>query len=420
MSWLKDLFGTSKQTTTQTQGIPEWVEDAARRNYQTAEQVAAGQWPDNLGRPVQYAGTRVAGLTPMEQAARDRISGMSSAPYVSEAISGTRSATQRYGGSFGADASDLDLIRRGGERNPTQFGVRGAAEGAIMASGMPTDSGARGVAIGAGQRFADSDYQSFMNPYMESVFSAMNRQGDRDINNIRAQAAKGKAFGGSRQAVAEELARDRVSRQIGETAASAFNNAQGQFNTENNRGLQIAQLLEGINNAGADRLFRSGSTLGSLDLQTQGLQSGQFNQDRTAAMGAGSTLAGLDLQTQGLDAGQFNTDMARILTAAGQMGQLGQSQFGMDTGLAQLLASFGVQDRAIKQAGADAEYGDFLEARDYPIRMQQYLQSVLSGTPFERTTTTTAPGSSAATQLLGGAATVAGIGGPRGFDIWRR
>jgi hypothetical protein len=50
--------------------------------------------------------------------------------------------------------------------------------------------------------------------------------------------------------------------------------------------------------------------------------------------------------------------------------------------------------------------------------MQQYLQSVLAGTPFERTTTTAAPGSSALAQLLGAGATVAGIGGQSGFGLW--
>jgi hypothetical protein len=317
MSIFDNLFGTGRQTTTQTQGVPGWVEDAGRRNYVTAEQVAGGMYPDNLGRPIQYTGPRVAGLTPDEMTARTNARGIEGNPFLGEAAGMVRSAGN-------------------------------------------VDSGGRNVALASGQRFKDSDTQAFMNPYMDAVFGEIERTGDRNLNDIRARAAKAGAFGGSRQAVAESLQRDQTQRQVGQVAAQAFESGQQQFNTEQNRGLQIAQLLDQITNAGANRNLAAGQALGNL----------------------------------------------------------GQAEIGNDVTLVQLLNQLGGQERGIAQGIFDTQYGDFREARDYPLRQLQIPQSALTGTPFERTTTQSAPGASLLSQVIGAGATVAGAGGPRGFGFW--
>jgi hypothetical protein len=314
MSWLGNLLGTGKQTTTATQGVPGWVEDAGRRNLITAEQIAAGAYPENIGRPIQYTGPRVAGLTPDEMQARASARNVAGNPFLDEAAGM----------------------------------VRGAAG---------VDSGGRGVALASGQRFKDSDTTAFMNPYMDAVFGEIERTGDRNLNDIRARAAKAGAFGGSRQAVAESLQRDQTQRQVGQVASQAFESGQQQFNTEQNRGLQIAQLLDQITNAGANRDLASGQALANL----------------------------------------------------------GQAGFGNEMAIIQMLNQLGGQERGIAQGIFDTQYGDFREARDYPMRMQQYIQSVLAGTPFERTTTTTAPGASLMSQVIGAGATGVGIAGPRGL-----
>jgi hypothetical protein len=314
MSIFDNLFGTGRQTATQTQSIPDWVTDAGRRNFQTAEQVAAGNWPSNLGTPPQYTGPRVAGFTPMEMDARTKAGGMSGNPFLTEAAGMVRGATGR-------------------------------------------ESGAMPVALASGQRFKDSDTTAFMNPYMDAVFGEIERTGDRSLNDIRARAAKAGAFGGSRQAVAEGLQRDQTQRQVGQVASQAFESGQQQFNQEQNRGLQISQLLEQINNAGASRDIAGATTLANL----------------------------------------------------------GQTGFGNDASIIQLLNSLGGQERGIAQGIFDTQYGDFREARDWPIRNLQILQSALQGTPYERSTTTNQPGASLLSQLIGGAATGVGIAGPRGL-----
>ncbi len=308
MGIFDNLFGTGRQTATQTQSIPDWVTDAGRRNFQTAEQVAAGNWPDNLGTYPMYTGQRVAGLTPMESAARGNAMGLGGNPFLTEASGMVRGATGR-------------------------------------------ESGAMPVALASGQRFKDSDTTAFMNPYMDAVFGEIERTGDRSLNDIRARAAKAGAFGGSRQAVAEGLQRDQTQRQVGQVASQAFESGQQQFNQEQNRGLQISQLLEQINNAGANRDLAGATTLANL----------------------------------------------------------GQQDFGNAAAVIQLLNQLGGQDRAINQAGLDTTYGDFREARDWPIRNLQILQSALQGTPYERSTTTNQPGASLLSQLVGAGATGAGI-----------
>jgi hypothetical protein len=305
----------------------------------TAEQIVGGAYPENIGRPILYTGPRVAGLTPMEMQARTKAGALAS------------------GNPF------MDMIAQAGGTYDGNVGPSAQAFG-MMDTAAP-------VAVASGQRFKDSDTQAFMNPYMDAVFGEIERTGDRTLNDIRARAAKGGAFGGSRQAVAESLQRDQTQRQVGQAAAQAFESGQQQFNTEQNRGLQISQLLNQL-----------GQSRGNLELAGNQLQLNQFNQNRQNQLAAGMAGTG-----QGIN-------------------------------IVQLLNQLGGQERGIAQGIFDTQYGDFREARDYPMRMQQYIQSVLAGTPFERTTTTAAPGSSALAQLLGGAATVAGAGGPRGFGFW--
>ena len=41
-----------------------------------------------------------------------------------------------------------------------------------------------------------------------------------------------------------------------------------------------------------------------------------------------------------------------------------------------------MQQRAIEQAGIDADYAQFKEERDFPYKQVQYMQSLLQGLPL--------------------------------------
>lgn len=66
--------------------------------------------------------------------------------------------------------------------------------------------------------------------------------------------------------------------------------------------------------------------------------------------------------TQGL--GQFNTEQQQAQALANMMGSAGAAQ------------------RGIEQEGITADYNEFLQQRDYPMRMLQFQQSMLQGLPI--------------------------------------
>jgi hypothetical protein len=72
---------------------------------------------------------------------------------------------------------------------------------------------------------------------------------------------------------------------------------------------------------------------------------------------------------------QFNTEQGRQQAAAKQA---------QDFGLAGLAAqgTAGATQRDIEQQGTAADYAQFQEARDYPYKQVQYMQSLLQGLPL--------------------------------------
>jgi len=92
----------------------------------------------------------------------------------------------------------------------------------------------------------DNVMQQYMTPYLQGAlqpqYDAAARQAQIAQQNLQGQYAKAGAYGGSRQGVAEaELQRGLLDRMAGITGAgyqNAFEQAQNQFNTEQNYGLQ--------------------------------------------------------------------------------------------------------------------------------------------------------------------------------------
>jgi len=71
--------------------------------------------------------------------------------------------------------------------------------------------------------------------------------------------------------------------------------------------------------------------------------------------------------------GQFNTEQGQAKTLADLMAQQGATQQG------------------INQAGVTADYNEFLNQRDYPMKQTQYLQSMLQGLPISTVSSTQLP-----------------------------
>jgi hypothetical protein len=90
------------------------------------------------------------------------------------------------------------------------------------------------------------------------------------------------------------------------------------------------------------------------------------------------------------------------------MGQIGVNQANFDLNRLKSMADMGAVKRGIDQEGLTSDYRDFLEQRDYDKTQQKYLKDILTGLPMTtQNQYTEAP--SVANNILGGAATAAGI-----------
>ena len=135
-------------------------------------------------------------------------------------------------------------------------------------------------------------YQQYMNPYVDQVvdqsLADLQRQADMERQRIGSAAVRGGAFGGSRQAVAEqELQRntaDAFARQSGQLRAQAFESAQdrAQQGAElfGKLGLQQAAMGESAQAAQA----RDVGILSQLGGQEQAQQQAEIDAQRATAL----------------------------------------------------------------------------------------------------------------------------------------
>ena len=157
---------------------------------------------------------------------------------------------------------------------------------------------------------ADSVVEQYMSPYLEGAlqpqYDAANRQAQIQQQAMQSQYGKAGAYGGSRQAVAgAELDRgllDRMSGITGTGYQNAFEQAQKQFNTEQERQMAAQQ---NTNRYGLD-LLAAQQTGGALQrgIEQEGIAAdyAQFREerdyDKNNTLYMQSLLQGLPLETQ--------------------------------------------------------------------------------------------------------------------------
>ena len=164
----------------------------------------------------------------------------------------------------------------------------------------------------------------------------------------------------------------------------------------------------------------------------QAVRAGAFGGSRQAIMEAEAqrNLAQQmgDIQAKGSQAAfeqarqaqQFGAELGlRGLGQAGQMastlGQLGQTQFGQQQGIINLQRDVGKEQQALRQAGYDIGYQDFLRQQQYPYQQLGFMADMIRGVPVGQTATTIyqQPAASPLSQLLG--AGTAAYGAYRAF-----
>ena len=246
-----------------------------------------------------------------------------------------------------ANASQLG---RGDIRNVTNQGVTGQQVTTEALGQIAPQARANIRDVNAGS-FLNQNIQAYMNPYTQAVtqqsLSDLERSRQLEQQRTAAQATASKAFGGSRQGVAEA----ETNRAYGENAARLL--AQ-----QNAAGYEAAQRAS---EADLARSMQAQQLNQAQDLATtqQSLQlAGQFglaNQD--AALRAALANQGIDLSV-----GQLNTQNAQQVALANQAAQNQMGQFNAANYLQAALANQGAGLQANQQRlGASGQVANIAE-----------------------------------------------------------
>ena len=182
----------------------------------------------------------------------------------------------------------------------------------------------------------------YMNPYMQDVVARQQQDAQRQSQiagqTQQAQAARSGAFGGSGDYLMRGQMAGNLARQKGDIQAqglnSAYQQAMGQFNQEQQARQQAAQL-----NA----------------------QQQQY--------GAGLGLQGL--QT--------------ALSGANTLGQLGQQQFNQGMDINKMQAQYGGEQQKQMQSMLEADYQNFINKQNYPYKQLGFMSDMIRGLPLSQT-----------------------------------
>ena len=310
-------------------------------------QVAAGMPPETA--------YQVAGLTPAESAA----------------IGAAQSGIGAYQPFLQAGEAAI----QGGQNILTQAAVPSLRQ-AETTTGQTQDIINQAAQLAAAQRAVPYTYQQAaaqtargigaFNPFEEQVvqrsLADIARQAGLQQQNVAARAVGSGAFGGSRQAVAEQELFRNALEQMGRTSGQL---RQAGFDASMARRLQEAQLL------------------GNL-----GLQFGQLGQADVSQLGdlAGRQLAlGQGLGSLAAQLGTFGTNLGQLGVQQAGIGEIGQNIRQNQINAA--LQAGNIQ-RGVAQAGLDATRLTNVQAQQYPYQQFGFLSDIYAGIPSSQSTLT--------------------------------
>ena len=266
-----------------------------------------------------------------------------------------------------------------------------AAEYLQGASGMGRDvlgTGRQDIQSALGEYSPVDRLQPFMSEYEDEVVQQtlddLARQGKMREQDLKAQAAATGAFGGSRQAVAEqELARnvmDQEARAASQLRQAGFGQAlqqsQQAFEAAKQRQMGGAQLggQLGMQAAGLEQSV--GQQLGQLGLGYGGLEQQNINQ--MMGMAGQSGQFGQNLASLAGMGGQLGQNLNQMGLQQAGLGQLVQDMYGRDI---QQLEAFGGRNQAYNQAILDAARMNAMQMYQMPYQQLGFLSDIYKGVP---------------------------------------
>ena len=215
--------------------------------------------------------------------------------------------------------------------------------------------------MGPAGQVAGADLSAYTNPYESQVvqqsLTDLGGAQEKALNQMGAQATAARAFGGSRQGIAEAETRksyaDQAARMVSGLRQSGYQQAQQLAGQDIARQMQADAANQAALNA--QRMFGA----------SQGMAAQQLNQ------GAG------------LQGAQFR------LGAAGQMGNLGQQAFGTSQAIQQQQMQQGLMQQGLQQQLIDAARGQYAGYTGAPQQSLGLPLAALGATPVPQSTTNT-------------------------------
>ena len=453
--------GSGGGTQTQVVDLPDWAKPTAQKQLGLAESVtdinrnpfqSFGGTKDASGRQVGFDPSKVvAGMDPLQQQAYQGAGSMQTSPQLGMASGLMGAASQRAlntgyrPGQFQNQYYGFDPYQSGEFQN--QFQAPGQFQTGQFGADRVQAQNLQNFQMGPAERVSTQSFaqpgsaDAYMSPYMQSVVGIQQREAQRaaDIAGTQrgAQAVQSGAFGGSRQAIMDAEAARNLAQQKGDIQAtglqSAFQQAQGQFNTEQQARLaaqqanQQAGLTTGQQNLAANlgiqqlgagqnmqaqlanqqqnletqrlaeqsRQFGAGQGLTAAQLQAQyGMSaqqaeeaSRQFASNQAAQQAAQGAQYGQAAQQLGEQSRQYGAGLGlqglqTAMTGAGQLGALGQQEFGQQKDILGMQNQFGGQQQAQQQALINAEAQNFAAQQRYPYQQLEFMSNILRGTPM--------------------------------------
>ena len=229
--------------------------------------------------------------------------------------------------------------------------------------------GAQGLE-GTGEAFDPSSTAAFMNPYesaaVQQALADIQRQGDIQALQGRANAVSSGAFGGARSGIMESEMGRNVLDQQGRTAANMRN--AGYLNAQ--RAAQ--QAFE----ASKARQLQGAGMTGDLGLRYGALDQsgiGQLANIGTSTAGIGSQLANIGVQQAGIGELASRLNLSDVNT----------------------LMSLGGVQQSNQQSILDAQRANEAGNQEYPFKLYSFLSDIYKNNPGASTQFTTTSGSNA-------------------------
>jgi len=366
-------------TTTKETKLPQWQEDFIREQIlPRGIEIAETEY-------TPYEGETIAGMTPTQQQALSGFGGLDM---------GGQTYDQAIGAQQGlANFTPTDM-------QATQLGQaeRMQGVGAVEAARAPGQIGV--------DTLARTNFDAYMSPYTQNVINrsleTLGGAQEQALNKLSAQATAARAFGGSRQGVAEAGTREAYGKQAADLVAGlqekAFTQAlgSGQFdigNVQQARALQSGQQM----------------TAETLGQQAREAAAARDQAARAGNMAAANQFAQQQAQfEQAANAanyqGQFQAAGIRSAAANAMGGLAGQRLQSELSGLGAQMSA-GEQQRALEQAQLQSDYAMFQEQQGYPLTQLNAVLAAGSGVPAGLGTTTMRDpfgGLTAVGNLLGG------------------